>query len=101
VQREATAALPPAADTALSTLWRDALSSEASTVVSGQLRDVARQVGRDARAADLRPEELIVAIKDSWSAQNGELHGWNKRSSVEHVVSDVISLSIEEFYSAP
>ena len=101
MQREAVATLPPIADTALSMLWQAVLSSESGRATRQQMHDVARKVGKGARAADLLPEELVVAIEDSWSSQNGELLGWNKRSSVERVVGDVITFAIEEFFSTP
>jgi hypothetical protein len=94
------ALLPANADAALSTLWRT-VSSEPGRVTRKKLHDVAKEVGQVARAADFRPEELVVAIKDSWTSQNGELHRWNKRSSVERVVDDVISFAIEEFFATP
>ena len=101
MHHEAMAALPPNADTALNALWQRVLSNEGSGVPRQQMKEVARTISACAHAADLRPEELVVAIKDSWSAHNGELHRWNKRSGAERVVTDVITLSIEEFFMTP
>ena len=97
---EAMAALPVNANSALSVFWQTALSNDGAGVSRQQVREVARTLSASAHAADLRAEELVVAIKDSWTSYNGELHGWNKRSAAERVVTDVITLSIEEFFSA-
>jgi hypothetical protein len=63
----------------------------------GRLRDALRQLCRDARRRDLRPEELIVLIKRRWRA-HGELSVLTRdeaRSTLDHV----ITACIEEYYA--
>ena len=90
--------LPDTPQTELTSLWRHALSSYPNGVPRGELRDVAKRVSADARAAGLRSEELVVAIKASWAAHHDDAHPARGRKLLQPLVSELITVCIEEFY---
>ena len=90
--------LPQNPQTELASLWREALASYPSGVSRRHLRDVAMRVSADARAAGLRSEELVVAIKESWAAHHDEVHPTSDRKQIQPIVTELITVCIEEFY---
>jgi hypothetical protein len=93
--------LPQSPQSELTTLWREALETYPGEVTRRHLRDVARRVSADARAAGLRPEQLVVAIKESWAAHHDDAHPNPGRKLLQPMVTELISDCIEEFYRNP
>ena len=90
--------LPRRANDLLAHLWLQ-IPADERLVNHDHLRSVARQVSQIARAAGLRPEELIIGVKESWIARE-ELRRPTKRQRAYGVLADLISLCIDEFYLA-
>lgn len=93
--------LPPEAVTPLLRIWRDLARRTGHEFTRDELRSIARVVGSTAWRARLLPEQLVIGIKESWSAQ-----GVRRRPEELHdarwVVSELISLSVcEYFHTAP
>ncbi|HEX6816371.1 MAG TPA: hypothetical protein VF102_11895 [Gemmatimonadaceae bacterium] len=94
---KASHALPDEADRLLAELWRRLLTDDARELSRREMSDFARPVCAIARSAGLLPEELIVAVKQSWNSRH-ELRAPTQRRRLEEVLSSVISACIEEFY---
>jgi len=90
--------LPQSPQVELTMLWREALASFPTGVTRRHLCDVAKRVSADARAAGLRPEEMVVAIKESWAAHHDDLHPTRGRKLLQPMVTELITVCIEEFY---
>jgi hypothetical protein len=86
------------ANDALAELWRQ-LQLDDRVVSSDELKAVARRVSAAARTAGWRPEELIVAVKQSWQAREHNPPSGTHR--LHELLNEVISLCIDEFYGAP
>ena len=89
--------LPDEADRLLSELWRRLLTGDARELSRREVTEFARPVCAIARAAGLLPEELIVAVKQSWNSRH-ELRPPTQRRRLEDMLTGVISACIEEFY---
>ncbi|HKT09906.1 MAG TPA: hypothetical protein VJR24_18535 [Gemmatimonadaceae bacterium] len=89
--------LPDEADRLLTELWRRLLTGDAKELSRREVTEFARPVCAIARAAGLLPEELIVAVKQSWNSRH-ELRPPTQRRRLEHILASVISACIEEFY---
>lgn len=98
MHRDDSRGLPTAASDALDALWTELLASRTATVSRTRLREAARRVSDGAHDAQLRPEQLIIAIKDSWSARQLSVFEMKQRRLIESVVTDMISICIREFY---
>lgn len=90
--------LPNVPQAELTSLWQAALASYPSGVSRGHLRDVAKRVSAEARAAGLRSEELVVAIKESCAAHYDDVHPTRGHKHLQPLVSELITVCIEEFY---
>jgi hypothetical protein len=90
--------LPRDAEIALNDVWSRTLASNGNDVDRQQLQRAARRVSISAHEAKLRPEEFVVAVKNSWSECRGEWMRSIEHKRVEGVVSEMISCCIEEFY---
>ena len=98
VDRNQQASLPPEANELLRELWGE-IHGEERQVSRERLRAVARQVSLCAMEKGLRPEELIIAVKESWMSPDG-LTEPRERMRLQWVLADTISLCIDEFYLA-
>lgn len=94
---ERPAALPPDAERPLRALWREVLAADTVRHTREELRDVARVVGRAARREALLPEQLIVAVKESWQSHEGA-RSVGRRHAARWVLTELISLCICEYY---
>lgn len=90
--------LPDEADRLLTELWRQ-LATSTGEVEREDVAHRVRHVVTVARDAGFFPEQLIVAVKRSWSAQH-ELRMANQSEPSPEMLADVISACIAEFYGA-
>ena len=90
--------LPNVPQAELASLWREASASYPSDVSRRRLRDVAKRLSADARAAGLRSEELVVAIKESCAAHHDDVDPSRGHKHLKPLVSELITVCIEEFY---
>ena len=97
MSRKGSHMLPDEADKRLAELWHRMLTGDARELSRRELSDFTRPVCAIARAAGLLPEELIVAVKQSWNARH-ELRPPTQRRRLEDILNSVISSCIEEFY---
>ena len=84
--------LPQEANAVLEGLWRR-VRDDAERIKRDQLRIIASRVSMSAREVGLHPEELIIAIKQSWQESR-------PRPPAEHrwILTETIALCIEEYY---
>ena len=89
--------LPESAHGALHAFWDRVVAQESEERLRDQLRLVACSISAIARSADLLPEQLIIAIKESWLSHAGlrdpdllHVRGW--------MLPELITLTIREFY---
>lgn len=94
---ERPAALPPDAERPIRALWREVFAGDVVRHTREDLRGVARVVGRAARREGLLPEQLIVAVKESWHAHDG-VRGLGQRHTARWVLTELISLCICAYY---
>jgi hypothetical protein len=87
--------LPSDSSDALADLWRFVLRSADRDIGRDLLRTVARQVSFGAHRSNVRAEQLIVAVRASWVAHTGLFESRRR----QWVLSEVISMCIEAFYS--
>lgn len=97
---ESVASLPEGAAEALASLWRRVLSRGSAGISREELRPVARHVSAAARACGMRPEHLLIAVKESWST-HAPFSGPEERHDTQWVLTEVVSLCIREFYRSP
>lgn len=62
-----------------------------------QLRELASMVSREARTRALRPEQLVVAVKESWR-RHPKLRDAYSRHEALGTLADVVALCISEFF---
>ncbi len=98
MQRDDAVRFSAATDAALDQLWLTVLRSRAGVVSEPYLRDVARRVSTDAHQVGMLPEQLIIAVRDSWSLHRRAAIRLDKRYAFDGVVTEMISMCIEEFY---
>jgi len=91
------AVLPPSAETGLAELWQLVVEQRSAGLSREELRAVAREVSVAARGAAVQPEQLIVAVKQSWTAHPG-LGRSELRHDAQWLLTELISLCICEFY---
>ena len=91
--------LPQRASDTLVMLWDD-IRADDGAITLERLQTVARHVTWAARAAGVRSEELIIALKASWSSAHGVRRA-SERNRLEWIITELVSLSIEEFYRSP
>lgn len=84
--------LPQEANAVLGGLWART-RADAGRIKRDQLRIIASRVSMSAREVGLQPEELIVAIKQSWLDSR-------PRPPAEDrwILTETIALCIEEYY---
>lgn len=90
--------LPNAEKELLTALWSQAVG-DGQPISRDRLRLIARRVGRAAQDAGLLAEELIVAVKDTCTPPH-ELRDPSERHRLRWVLTETISLCIDEFYLA-
>ncbi len=89
--------LPAAATAELDALWQRVSARGAGNVSRDDLREVATAVSAEACRSALLAEQVIVAVKDSWSA-HAEFRRPEERHETRWVLTEVVSLCIREFY---
>ena len=74
-------------------------TADASALAHRELREALRQVCTDARHAGLRAEQLLVLIKDVWSAMPA---GISRAASMhgDERLNFVISTCVDEYYGS-
>ncbi len=89
--------LPADAEALLDHLWTTLLGRTKRAIPRRQIRTIARQVSASAHRVMLRPEDLILAVKTSWSRHDGfRVH--DERHRVQWALTEVISSCITEYY---
>lgn len=81
----------------LGAYWARFLEADRSPVSRRELATVAADVAAAAHAANLFPEQLIIAIKEGWRMDCEPRLG-DDRLRREWILTELISLSIQEFY---
>jgi hypothetical protein len=81
----------------LQRLWGRVAFNGANGVTREQLRVVAKAVSAEARRANLRAEQLVMLVKESWMT-DAQLLASNYRVTSDWVLTEVVSLCICEFY---
>lgn len=89
--------LPAEASELLHQLWERLARSGIGDVERDELRRIARAVSDAAHRASLLPEQLIVAVKDSWGTHPVLLQP-EERQEAQWVLTQVVTLCIHEFY---
>ena len=89
--------LPADAEAAVETLWRDVFVRGAGSISRDELRRVATRVAAGGRRVGFLPEQLIVAVKDSWGA-HAVVRGPEQRFVARWVLTELISLAICAYY---
>jgi len=84
--------LPREATAVLAGLW-DRVRVDAHRIKRDQLRSIASRVSTGARDVGLHPEELIIAVKDSWQTRTPPLP-----SEQRWLLTEMIALCIDEYY---
>ncbi|MGH7650069.1 MAG: hypothetical protein ACREND_18335 [Gemmatimonadaceae bacterium] len=98
MKRKSARTLPDGAETLLTGLWSRLLASDARPLTRPELSAFAQPVCAIARADGLLPEELIVAVKNSWKLRHEPcLPG--DRPRLDRILTDVVSALIDGFYS--
>ena len=82
----------------LTGLWPNLLSHDSRAINPRYVREIARQLCQSAHEEQLRAEQLVVNIKQSWWEYRDRLSDAEQRKRGQAVVSDVISVCIEEFF---
>ena len=90
--------LPQPARELLADLWREVRGNDRE-ITADRLHVVARRVILSAHQAGLQPEQLIIAVKASWSSQRG-IQQASERQRLDWVLSEILTMCIEEFYRA-
>lgn len=91
--------LPDGAALRLHDLWMEVLRHRGGPVPRQQLNEAAIVVATEARAAAVLPEELLVAVKQSWAALP-ELRALEERHNAQATLTDFVSICISEFFQA-
>ena len=99
-QPHRTTPLPLQAVVALADLKYQVMTSETAEFPRESIRVVAREVGSAARLAELLPEQLVVAVKETWS-RTLEMGTHEERHVAQRVLTEVVSLCIREYYRNP
>lgn len=89
--------LPREATDALVRLWTRTFADDAPPPSCEELREPAHAVATAGRAAGLRAEQLLVAIKESW-ARRSHVVDAQGRERVQWVLDQTISLAISAYY---
>lgn len=98
LDRDGSPSLPQAEKELLTALWSQALGDD-QPISRDRLRLIARRVGRAAQEGGLLAEELIVAVKDTCAPPH-EVRDPSDRHRLRWVMTETISLCIDEFYLA-
>jgi hypothetical protein len=91
----------------LTNLWKTLLRGDAATISRSELRAVARQACAYALSDAVHIERLIIEVKRHWAMHHDgatvqDVETWSdKRLRAEGVVSELVSLMIEEYYRRP
>ncbi len=89
--------LPAEAEELLDELWVKLHAGKRRTLSRRHIQAVAQQVSEFAHRAMLRPEDLIVAVKASWSRHDAA-HAHAQEHRVQWALTEVLSSCIVEFY---
>lgn len=87
-----TSSLPREATAVLAALW-DRVGVDGARIRRDQLRTIASRVSLGARDVGLHPEELIIAVKDSWQRRRPPLP-----TEQRWILTEMIALCIDEYY---
>lgn len=91
--------LPADARELLHGLWDRLARSGIGVLEHEELRRIARVVSEGAHRASLLPEQLIIAVKESWGTHPSLLQP-EERQEAQWVLAEVVSMCIHEFYRA-
>ena len=84
--------LPREATAVLAGLW-DRVGVDPDRIKRDQLRTLASRVSTGARDVGLHPEELIIAVRDSWQERTPPLP-----TEQRWILTEMIALCIDEYY---
>ena len=73
-------------------------STDGALRTTSGVRDSLRDLCDDARNHDVRAEQLVIAIKEGWSALQGD-HPRTRAEGPDEALDRVISLCIDAFYA--
>lgn len=93
------ATLPPESAAALDVLLRVVATHAPLTVPRELLRSTARAVAGAAQRELMPPEQLIVALKETWCSHPDFRRG-GERHSARSDLADFVSMCISEYYLA-
>lgn len=91
---------PPALPTQVSALLVDLWSKiqgDEQAVARVNLREIARQISTHAHATGFLPEDVIIAVKDSW-LRAGSMRRASEVHRLRLALEQVVALCIEEYY---
>lgn len=87
----------PSVDELLDRLWIALTYRRGETIPREQLRELVSIVSREARRCGMLPEQLVVAVKDSWK-RHPKLRDAYSRHEALGTLADVVALCISEFF---
>ena len=96
--------LRPDSIESLAALWQSLLIADSPDVSQPKLRRIARSVAAEARSNGVRAEQLLIEVKKSWATHHErvtfrDVDSWSdRRLRAERVVSELVTLLIEEYY---
>lgn len=90
--------LPVQAAAVLTVLWQKLLDPSVDGMSRRELREPSRRVAAHAKRSELSPEQLIIAIKNSWSGFHDGATQPYHHSKAQSLVTEMISLCIQEYY---
>ena len=89
-------ALSPETNEFLAQLWRQ-LDIDAREVSRARLRATAQHVSVDAYETGLFPEDVIIAVRESWNTREGR-RPTREPQRTQAAIAELISFCIVEFY---
>ena len=91
----------------LASLWQKLLTADSRPISRPQLRVIARDATAEARSDGVHIEQLIIDVKRNWAMYQDtavlrDIESWSdKRLRAEGVVSELVTLLIDEYYRRP
>lgn len=91
----------------LASLWGMLLTADGVPAARPRLRGIAREASAEARSEGVHIEQLIIDVKRNWATYQDtavlhDIDSWSdKRLRAEAIVSELVSLMIDEYYRRP